>query len=98
MRQILATLLIASFGAISATASAETAPVPNNTPRNAPVGDCGTGCGRCSSAATAGATGSTMPRWHDGADGQQRPDQHDGLQRARAAYGFAGGRYEGEMP
>lgn len=40
MRQrILATLLIASFGAMAATASAQTTPsAPNNSPRNAPVG------------------------------------------------------------
>src|SRR5450631_3843034 len=41
MRQrILATLLIASFGAMAATASAQTTPsAPNNSPRNAPVGN-----------------------------------------------------------
>jgi hypothetical protein len=36
-RKILATLLIASFGAMAATASAQNT-APNNSPRNAPVG------------------------------------------------------------
>ena len=36
-RRILATLLIASFGAVTATASAQST-APDNTPRNAPVG------------------------------------------------------------
>ena len=41
MRQrILNTLLIATFGAMAATAAAQTAaPAQNNTPRNAPVGN-----------------------------------------------------------
>jgi hypothetical protein len=41
MRQkILTTLLIASFGAMAATATAQTtAPAQDNTPRNAPVGN-----------------------------------------------------------
>jgi hypothetical protein len=41
MRQrILNTLIIASFGAMAATAGAQyTAPAQNNTPRNAPVGN-----------------------------------------------------------
>jgi hypothetical protein len=37
-QKILNTLLIASFGAMAATAAAQTSAPENNTPRNAPVG------------------------------------------------------------
>ena len=37
-QKILNVLLIASFGAVAATAGAQTTPAQNNTPRNAPTG------------------------------------------------------------
>jgi hypothetical protein len=37
-QKILNVLLIASFGAVAATAGAQTTPTQNNTPRNAPTG------------------------------------------------------------
>jgi hypothetical protein len=47
-RKILNALLIASFGAVAATAAAQTTPAQNNTPQNAPYGN-----------PAAGTTGST---------------------------------------
>lgn len=54
-QKILNVLLIASFGAVAATAGAQTMPAQNNTPRNAPTGT-------TAAAPTGGAYGGTTAR------------------------------------
>jgi len=87
MRQrILATLLIASFGAISATASAQTTPVPNNTPRNAPVGTAAApAVGAPAAPSTAGSTGTTMPAGTMAPMDNSVPTDMTGYKSARTA-------------